>query len=339
MTGGRDGSRGSDRAAQRGPDLRAALARRSGLATWAELIGDGIPDARIRQMLDRGVLVPVTRGAYALAEMVSAAQGDLAREHAIAAAAAARRAGEGAVASHESAAIIHGLSLLAMPDPGLVTLTRSPQGNRSRSGRGTAAVHIAELRPDQVTSVYGAPVTSVARTVIDLARSLPFADGVVVADSALHGRKVSASQLRNVLASCGRWPGVRAARRVTTFSDPRSESALESIARVAFHEGGLPPPDLQVWVGNAEAGFVIGRADFLWPEHGTIGEADGGFKYADPTRAVRQLKRDAALRAAGFEVVHFTWREITSAPKQVVAALRDAFERADAARQRYEKRA
>jgi very-short-patch-repair endonuclease len=77
---------------------------------------------------------------------------------------------------------------------------------------------------------------------------------------------------------------------------------------------------------------VIGRADFFWPQHRTIGEADGAVKYSSPGRAVSQLRRDALLREAGFEVVHFTWDEITRAPGQVVAALRRAFERADAAR-------
>jgi hypothetical protein len=52
---------------------------------------------------------------------------------------------------------------------------------------------------------------------------------------------------------------------------------------------------------------VVGRVDFLW--EGTIGEADGALKYADPQRAIAQLRRDARLRTAGFEVVHFTWDE------------------------------
>lgn len=80
--------------------------------------------------------------------------------------------------------------------------------------------------------------------------------------------------------------------------------------------------------------MVIGRVDFFWPQHRTIGEADGALKYSDTSRAVRQLRRDALLRGVGFEVVHFTWREITTVPGQVVAALRRAFERGDAARQR-----
>jgi very-short-patch-repair endonuclease len=62
-----------------------------------------------------------------------------------------------------------------------------------------------------------------------------------------------------------------------------------------------------------------------------VGEADGAIKYADPARAMAQLNRDARLRAAGFEVVHFTWRDITQAPDQVVASLKAAFRRGAAA--------
>jgi len=317
-------------------DVRAIVGRRGGVATRAELLGAGVSDARVRTMLRRGVLVRVLPGAYALSGAVAATRGDAAREHALAAAAAARVVGAGAVASHASAAIIHGLDLLTRPDPGLVMLTRPRRDSRSRSRLSSAAVRIADLPPGQVTHVYGAPVTTVARTIIDLARWLPFTDGVVAADAARHQSMTTAADLQAVLASCAHWPGVRRAQRVLAFSDARAESALESMARVAFHEGGLPPPQLQVWVGNLDTGVMIGRADFLWAEHRTVGEADGAVKYADPSRAVRQLRRDAALRAAGFEVVHFTWDEITKAPSRVVAALRNAFERGDAARRRGE---
>jgi hypothetical protein len=138
---------------------------------------------------------------------------------------------------------------------------------------------------------------------------------------------VSVPQLTAVLGDCARWPGLDRARRAVSFSDARSESALESVARVVFSEFRLPPPDLQVWVGGD--GLVIGRTDFLWREFRTIGEADGAVKYADPERAIAQLRRDARLREAGFEVVHFNWQEITGFPEQVVASLLAAFRRGE----------
>ena len=109
-------------------------------------------------------------------------------------------------------------------------------------------------------------------------------------------------------------------------SDPRAESAFESIARVAFRDRGLPPPNLQVWVGGNEG--MIGRVDFLWSDHWTIAEADGAAKYADPDLARKQLRRDTELRRGGYEVVHFTWGELASDPAQVVQSIRVAFVRA-----------
>ena len=115
---------------------------------------------------------------------------------------------------------------------------------------------------------------------------------------------------------------------MTAFSDARPESVLESLSRAAFHQAGLPPPDLQVRVGDDDE--VIGRVDFLWRRYRTIGEADGAFKYQTPARARAQLERDARLRAAGYEVVHFTWPEITRVPAQVVDSIQVAFTRSAA---------
>lgn len=173
-------------------------------------------------------------------------------------------------------------------------------------------------------------MTSVARTVVDLARSTSFRSGVVAADSALYRRKMSRAELDAVIAACRRWPGIDRARRVAAFCDEKSESPFESVARVAFHEFGLPRPELQVWVGGDHG--PIGRADFLWRQQRTIAEAGGALKYADPDRARQQLHRDADLRDAGFEVVHFSWRELTSSPGQVICRIRAAFERSNALR-------
>jgi hypothetical protein len=114
---------------------------------------------------------------------------------------------------------------------------------------------------------------------------------------------------------------------VVEFSDRRSESVLESIGRVVMHEHGLPPPELQADLGGAD-GF-IGRADYYWPEHRTIAEADGKKKYDTKGQAVNQLRRDARLREAGFEVVHFTWADIMYQPERVIANILAAFARAE----------
>ena len=146
-----------------------------------------------------------------------------------------------------------------------------------------------------------------------------------MADSAQHGYQVGKGELESVVRDCARWPGIAKARQVVEFSDALAESPFESIARVAFRDGGLPPPMLQVWI--TASGRAIGRVDFLWDKYATIAEADGAVKYADPYRARQQLNRDAELRRAGYEVVHFTWHELADNPEQVIRWIRAAFAR------------
>jgi hypothetical protein len=298
-------------------------ARLAGIVTSAELAAAGASAAAVRTLVRRGVLMRLGSGVYAPALPAAEAAATRAGEHALRVAARLARGGPGAVASHRSAAIIHGLDLLGRTPNG-VELTCSP-GAASRTWRGGVHVHAAALPASHVTLRHGVPLTSVARTVVDLARALTFPAAVVTADSVLRSRLSCRGELESVVAACARWKHVRRASRVVAFADGRSESALESLARAVFHEHELPPPDLQAWVGNEYE--IIGRADFLWSAFRTVGEADGALKYAGPARALAQLRRDAQLRDAGFEIVHFTWAEIQRSPDQVVAALKRAFHR------------
>jgi hypothetical protein len=234
--------------------------------------------------------------------------------------------GAGTVVSHHSAALIHGLDMLGRSAGKTVALTRPPASTSRRSGPPGVRLHVAALPAGHVVVRHGMPVTSAARTVIDLSRTCSFLAGVVVADSALRTGQTTKAELRSVSTACAHWRGIRTARQVAAFCDAGSESVLESISRVAFRAYGLPPPELQVWVGDETE--MIGRADFLWRACRTIAEADGAIKYADPSRAMAQLERDARLREAGFEVVHFTWRDITRTPGEVAASIRAAFRRA-----------
>jgi hypothetical protein len=281
---------------------------------------------RLRWLLRQGLLKPAGHGAYIRVVDADRVARDPAGQMALRAAGVLATAGPGLAASHHSAATIHRLDLLGRV-PSAVTMTRPP-GLGSRTGRPGVLLKVAALPAAHVTVRRGVRVTSVARTVVDLARVSEFRAGVVVADSALRAKLATKDELRSVVADCRRWPGLCRASEVVEFSDGASESALESISRVAFRDHGIPPPELQVWVGGDDG--WEGRADFLWRRYRTIGEADGAMKYAEPSRAISQLRRDARMRAAGFEVVHFTWNEILRVPGQVAAALREAFRRGSA---------
>jgi hypothetical protein len=298
-----------------------AYARLAGIMSTAQLVAAGQSPYQIRAMAERGELVRISRGYYATADLAELVPRLDVGALLLSAGAAAAALGPAAVVSHQTAALLHGLSLLGAPPPAL-TITRPP-GAGSRSGRPGIHIHCAALPASHVGGRLGVPVTTVPRTVVDLARVLEFRAGVVVADSALQQKLTSPKELRAVIAACPRWRGVRTAAEVAEFADGRAESPLESLARVLFRDVGLPPPELQAEIRDSE---FIGRVDFLWRKFATIAEVDGAAKYGDRDLAIRQLRRDKRLREAGYEVVHFDWKEINGDPAYVDTAVRAAFQ-------------
>jgi Protein of unknown function (DUF559) len=187
-------------------------------------------------------------------------------------------------------------------------------------------LYATDLPADQVATKFGFPVTTAARTVVDLARALEFCAGVVAADSALHQRLTTMAELRSVIARLPRRRGIARATEVVEFANMKAESPLESIARIGFKDCALPPPELQIQLGSEFE--PIARVDFYWKQYRTAAEADGAMKYdEDPGLARRQLRRDHLLRAEGYEVVHFTWQDINFSPELVAAWIRRAFRR------------
>lgn len=322
QSGGMDGRTNGHGAARTAGDAEPVR-----VLTTGRLRAAGLSARQIRRLVVAGALAQLRTGVYIRTPGAAGApEYSQAADVLLPLAAALAVTGSRSVGSHQTAAAVHSLSLPGrLPSP-LIHVTRAPDGCGSRNRRRPGVlVHNAALPAEHVTKCRGVPVTSVARTVIDLARTLPFAEGVAVADSALRDTQTSPDELAAALAHCPRWPGIQRARRVISFADPLAESVLESISRALFHEHGLPPPELQVWVGDEDD--IAGRVDFLWRRYRTIAEADGAIKYTRPAQAMAQLNRDARLRDAGFEVVHFTWPEITRVPAQVVAAIRTAFRR------------
>lgn len=291
-----------------------------GTADWRAA---GITPAQFRSLARAGHLVRVRHGVYATRPAVESAGADARQGHALRVAAARAAVGPHAVASHQSAALLHGIDLLKSPGDGAVWLTRPPG---QKHGRRLDGIHVYSARlPDgHVTRLFGLPVTTATRTVVDLARSQSFMEGVVAMDSALRLGKTTDFGLADVVRVCARWPGADRARRAAKFSSEDAGSVLESCARVVFAEAGLPAPVLQAAIATAEGKF-IGRVDFCWPRYQTIAEADGMAKYDDPRRAREQIMRDIRLRDAGYKVVHFTWSELFGAGERVVARIRTAF--------------
>lgn len=314
--------------AQRGGHIRNVTLRdatdtlrKSTVGTSAQWRAAGVTPAQLRWLVRHGYLVHVRRGAFATRTAAAAAESDPRRSHALQVAAVRACVGRDAVGSHHSAALIHGFDLLSCPPPEVVTLTCPPPSRRRSRARAGVLFRSAELPGAHVTKACGTQVTTPARTVIDLARTLPFMESVALADSALRTRKTTTEELAHMCDDCARWPGIGRARHVVAFSDERAESVLESCARVTFHDLGLEPPELQVVVRGQD--FVF-RVDFCWERHKTIAEADGLAKYAAAEDMLAQFRRDRLLRDAGYKVVHFTWRELFDTPALVISRVRKA---------------
>jgi hypothetical protein len=286
---------------------RAGHARPVDLTSRAQWLGAGFSDDELRPHERRGSYVQGGLPDDVLARhilQVRAAVGELASD---------------AVVSHVSAAVLHGLQIWGVRLD-RVHVTR----RRSTGGRCGALVHVhsAALDPIEVVVIAGVPVTSLARTVADLGRMLPFEQAVVFADSAMFHRRPGRIDKEDVLAVLDhepRRPGTRAARRMLEFSTALSESVGESRSRVAIAAAGLPPPVLQWEVNAAETGAFIGRVDMGWPTQRTVGEFDGLVKYGRTLRPgqdvaavlVEEKLREDALRDEDLAVVRWIWEDLT----------------------------
>jgi very-short-patch-repair endonuclease len=233
--------------------------------------------------------------------------------------AVARLDGEPA-ASHQTAAHLWGIPILGRPDQ-RVHLTRTRRHQGTMRDYPDLVVHHAALPADHRTHLTQVPVTTAARTVVDLARSGPFRAGLVVADGALHLRLCDRDSLTTTIEDCTGWPGVRRARAVAEFADSASASPLESISRAAFAQYGLPKPQLQAPITPYDF------ADFLWAAYRVIGEADGLSKYVTPEVLHNEKLRQERFAQMGYEVVRWTWREVFLRPDTVAFRVLDVLRR------------
>lgn len=268
---------------------------------------EGYADAELARLRRQGTIRSVRRGAYVLTGRSDLGCEQRHREQVVAAIGELKTP---AVVSHMSAALLHGLPLWYDELDKVHLLRDRPNGGHIDS---LVHLHVAPLTPGEVTEIDGIPVTSLARTVCDLARTLSAFRAVPIGDAAL-ARGLDQRALIYELARCKGWRGVVRARRTIAFLDPRSESVGESSSRVLMHEQGLPKPDLQVEVFD-EHGCLLARSDFGWIERRTLGEFDGQGKYDEllaPGRTTKdavldEKRREDRLRSYGWQVARWDW--------------------------------
>jgi hypothetical protein len=223
------------------------------------------------------------------------------------------------VISHWSAAAVHGLPIVGPWPSAVHTIVGPTAGGRSR---GRVVKHSLRLDEVDVVEVGGLLVTSVARTVLDIASAGSFMTAVTMADRAIHvdrfRRRPSLCTKDELYEVWERSLPFRAfvrSRDAIAFAETNADSVLESVSRINMRVIGCPRPLLQTPYYDY-AGF-IGDADFDWPDYRTIGEADGDLKYLDPEfrngRTAEQVVLDEKIREDRFRalprtVTRWRWR-------------------------------
>ena len=231
--------------------------------------------------------------------------------------AAVLRGGPGAVLSHESAAALwriedrQGLITISLPSP------------RTCSDPSLVA-HSVGLEPSDLSRRWGIPVTSPARTLIDLAASLGTGRPLPGRGAARLEAAVSAAdrlglidteRLRDEVESR---PGLRGVPSLRGLLDRRTfhltDSELERRFLPLARRAGLAAPETQVEVGGY-------RVDFLWREFGLVVETDGLTYHRTASQQERDARRDQAHAAVGLQTLRFSHSQVTHDPGSVVTAL------------------
>jgi hypothetical protein len=181
----------------------------------------------------------------------------------------------------------------------------SPPGCRLRSADGLV-VHRRDGAP--LVMVDGRRVTSPAWTAVEVARSLRRPRALATLDAALRSGTCSRADIwRAAIEQAGR-RGIVAVRNLIALADPRSESPMESEARLAMIDGGLPTPELQHEVvdGNGE----LRRLDFAWPDQRVAVEYDGMDWHSGPEAMKRDRRRQAALADIDWVVTGIVFEDV-----------------------------
>lgn len=304
--------------------LPPEAAARLGVFTAAESRACGWTRSALENAVRHEQVVRLHRGVFVPAEAYAGSGPVADRRRLLLSAIGATLAVDAAVGSHSSAALLAGLPTWTVPDRACITISPAYTGDAH-----CAHLHRARIPPSMVYPGTMAPRTTAARTIMDIAREHGTEDAVVVADAALRRRMTDAERLATCLEYCEGWPGMRRARQVLSFVDPRSESPLESVSRVRLAMTSLPAPDVQPDIVDLH-GVFLGRVDLYWDEYGVVGEVDGREKYlssAVPYEVVlREKRRHDLMAETGLLFVRWGGSDLGDMPR-LEQRLADAFAR------------
>jgi very-short-patch-repair endonuclease/predicted transcriptional regulator of viral defense system len=280
--------------------------RQHGVVSRVQLLELGMGRGAVRRRLQLGRMHRIHPGVYAVGHRVLTREGRWM--------AAVLYCEPGAVLSHQSAAALWGIR----PYRGLVEVT-VPRKSRSS---GSIRRHFSVLPADEVTVHDGIPVTTVPRSLFDLAATEPSQ----AVESAL--RESEYLRLHDELSLphlLERYPRRRGAVAVRSCLARRRESpgrirrGLEERFTGFVDRHRLPRPRFNTLV---EAGAKTYEVDCLWAEQKLIVELDGWDGHSTPTAFRADRARDRRLRVAGYSVTRIAWAQLDDEPEQLAADLR-----------------
>ncbi len=276
-----------------------------GVVAGRQLAGIGLRSTAVADRAAAGRLHRVHRGVYAVGHPLLSRRGEWI--------AAVLALGPGALLSHASAAALWDLT---GPRGGRVDVTAPDRNGRAR--RPGIAVHRSRI-PDPESTVHERiPVTSVARTLLDLAGT--------VERGALHRAYVRAERLQlldlralgRVLERSNGRRGRRALAALCGYDRSAAASALSELELLLLdliRDHGLPTPQANVLVG----GYLV---DAYWPQEKLVVEVDGYEFHSDREAFERDHRKLGRLTLAGYQVLAVTYRQVVDEPEWVVGAIR-----------------
>lgn len=281
--------------------IRALARTQRGLIARRQLLALGLSRRGIEHRLARGVLVAVHRGVYAIAPWMPTRDGRLM--------AAVHAGGPRAVASHRCAGARFGLPVGERRIEITVPTRRVVAG---------VTVHVSPLPADEREIVDGLPMTTVARTLLDLAGTLTGRELGKAFDEADYLRLTSPVGVPELLRRHPSRPGAAHLRAILadrTVSITRSETELEADFHAFLADHALPRPQRE----HPVLGY---RLDCAWPGRRLVVEVDGRAAHATASRFDSDRERDRRLALAGWTVVRVTDRMLRRDPARLAADLR-----------------
>lgn len=285
--------------------LSELATRQHGVVAERQLLALGFTEQAIKGRLRAARLIHLHREVFAVGHGRVSRRG---REWA-----AVLAYGPGALLSHESAAAFWGIGRTR----GATVHVTAPLGRQGVRRRRGIWIHRCRLQPEDRAADASIPVTTVARTLFDLAE---VADRGRLAHAWEEADRLGLLQLREVAVVCERGYGRRALRPIRhLLATARAPTPGRSPLEARFHrflaEHGFPEPHVNVEVLGHEV-------DAYWPAARLIAELDGWHFHGHEAAFQRDRARDSARLAAGYRTVRVTHRRLDVEAGELATELR-----------------